>query len=228
MVVWKNEEIAFILTGLTKGSSNLKTGNMVQSWIIRHDMHPAEAVKKGKDDAICGDCPLRGKGGKDRSCYVNYVFGPGAIYKAMDNYSGNTDRLGTRTLRLGSYGDPAFVPMEVLRPLVRKARKHTGYTHQWRECAPEYAEVCMASVENATDKAKANAKGYRTFRIVSGVDKLQKDEVLCPASKEAGYKLSCEECGLCSGLKGGKKKNVAIVGHGSKVSAGKNIKKIVE
>ena len=42
------ERIVAIVTGLT-GSRNTKTGKMVQTYIIRPDMSPLEAVRKGKD-----------------------------------------------------------------------------------------------------------------------------------------------------------------------------------
>ena len=38
----------------TMKSGNTKTGNMVQVWIIRSDMHPVTASKVGADAAICG------------------------------------------------------------------------------------------------------------------------------------------------------------------------------
>jgi hypothetical protein len=43
---------------------------------------------------------------------------------------------------------------------------------------------------------------------------LQPDEVLCPASEEAGKRTTCENCQLCSG-NAIKAKNVAIYAHSS-------------
>jgi hypothetical protein len=42
----------------------------------------------------------------------------------------------------------------------------------------------------------------------------RKYEVLCPASKEAGYKATCETCLLCAGTSV-KAKSIAIPVHGS-------------
>jgi hypothetical protein len=39
-------------------------------------------------------------------------------------------------------------------------------------------------------------------------------EILCPASKEAGYKTSCDKCGLCAGASIAAK-SIAIVAHGN-------------
>lgn len=231
VVLWEDETIAFIATGIKKGSANDKTGAMVQGWILRKDMHPADAVKTGADDAICGNCPLRGKNGKERGCYVNYVFGPAAIYKtlAAKKYTGKESGIRGKVFRFGAYGDPYFVPVEVLERVAGQTKKHTGYTHQWRESdAGPYAKYLMASVENLADKAEANAQGWRAFRVTSDLDTKTADEVICPASEEMGKKTDCATCGLCNGNFNGKKKNVVIMAHGSKVAAGKVAKRIAE
>ena len=58
-----NAPIMLVLTGLSalrgEQSDNGKTGPMVQSYIIRRDMTPIEAVTSGNDQSICGNCPLR-------------------------------------------------------------------------------------------------------------------------------------------------------------------------
>ena len=51
--------IVLLITGLVRPSQNSKTGPMVQSYIIRQDMRPIEAVTSGADAAICGSCPYR-------------------------------------------------------------------------------------------------------------------------------------------------------------------------
>ena len=71
-------------------SSNKKTGDMVQTYIIRSDMDPLKASKYGYDYAICGDCKHRGeadpdgtgKQAKKRSCYVTLFHGPLQVYKS--------------------------------------------------------------------------------------------------------------------------------------------------
>jgi hypothetical protein len=70
----------------------------------------------------------------------------------------------------------------------------------------------MASVESVDAKKQANALGWRTFRIMRQDETLQPDEVLCPASEEAGKRTTCENCQLCSGNTI-KAKNVAIYAH---------------
>ena len=45
---------------VTFNSNNIKTGNVVQTWIIVKDINPIEAVNTGADKLICGDCKHRG------------------------------------------------------------------------------------------------------------------------------------------------------------------------
>ena len=74
--------VIVLLTGIDKPSINTKTGDMIQSYIIRADVAPDIAAKEGLDEAICGSCQLRpmlvklsGKTG-DVPCYVDKVRGP--------------------------------------------------------------------------------------------------------------------------------------------------------
>lgn len=227
VVVWRGpsketgDPIMIVLTGLENPSANRKTGDILQTWIMRSDVSPLEAIKTGGDEAICGDCPMRGKNGKDRGCYVTVLFGPNAVYKtaSIDNYGGELKRMNRFALRLGSYGDPYYIPYEVIEGLAKSVKKHSSYTHAWRknDAAP-YARVSMASVESLADKEKANSQGWRTFRVTSDLTSKTADEVICPASNEAGKKLTCAECGLCNGNWNGKKKNVVIAAHGSKIA----------
>src|SRR4051812_20933218 len=60
--------IVAIANRIEDDSTNGKTGNMVQTWIMRSDMKPTDAVKSGEDSSVCGDCPHRPA--NDGSCYV--------------------------------------------------------------------------------------------------------------------------------------------------------------
>ena len=53
----------------TLKTSNVKTGNMVQTWILRQDLNPVEASKIGADASVCGNCVHRHF--HDGPCYVN-------------------------------------------------------------------------------------------------------------------------------------------------------------
>ena len=60
-------------------SSNRKTGDMVQTYILRADMRPTDAVRIGADVAICGMCPQRPALGG--ACYVVVCQGPTVVFK---------------------------------------------------------------------------------------------------------------------------------------------------
>lgn len=74
----------------TMETDNPKTGDMVQTWIIRADVDPITASRTGADYSICGTCPLRGTPAPEkatgwatgRGCYVNLAFAVSGIYKA--------------------------------------------------------------------------------------------------------------------------------------------------
>ena len=62
-----------IATGLTKKSSNAKTGGMIQIYILHRHESPVDAVKSGADYANCGDCKHRSRTFKKRACFVTSV-----------------------------------------------------------------------------------------------------------------------------------------------------------
>lgn len=209
----------------TMNSANVKTGDMVQVWILRTDMNPVEAVKTGDDSAICGTCVHRGdkENGRKRSCYVNVGQGPNSVWKAFTrgNYpllplSEYSRVFGGRAVRLGAYGDPAVMPRVIVETICRVASRHTGYTHQWR--TNEWIKAfCMASCDTVADYKEATANGWRTFRVSVGMTP-QNGEILCPASEQGGYKTQCAKCGLCNGASEATRKNIYIPVHGSGAS----------
>ena len=75
-----------------------------------------------------------------------------------------------------------------------------------------YLDFLMLSLDPITGSIPAGFENARTFRVIKTVDEVRPGEVLCPASKEAGNKTTCQQCRLCSGLFS-KAKNIAIVIH---------------
>lgn len=232
VILWKGpsrltgDPIVVIATGLKAKSANGKTGTMLQTWIIRSDVHPVEAVHSGADQAICGDCPLRPALAAKHAatCYVNKGFAPAAVYKgylrgiypvANPADVGEACKAKSLPIRLGSYGDPGAVPTAVWEALTGESRKRTGYSHQWRR-RKSLQGLTMASADTLADATRAQSAGWRTFRVIGSVDQLAANEILCPASAEAGRKTHCADCGLCSGSLGSsdKRRNIAIVDHG--------------
>jgi len=210
-------------------SHNSKTGDMVQTYILRADVAPIAAIKTGADASICGDCKHRGHAtgtkAEGRTCYVNVAHAPTVVYKQlhrgayMDADAATVGALCEgRMVRLGTYGDPAAVPAQVWTALVERAEGHTGYTHAWRklDIAAEAAlkPLVMASADSREEADIARLLGWRTFRVRCPDEPLLERESVCPASEEAGRKLHCAECGACNGAGTGRKGSIAIVAHG--------------
>jgi hypothetical protein len=182
---------------------------MVQTWILRSDMAPLEALRSGADASTCGQCPLRPwlataadrtdplpspptngkrkrKPAKRARCYVNVGNAPTSIYKAFARGSYPTAPEGYlasigRPVRLGAYGDPSMVPFDVWTRLLEGVTSYTGYTHQWRE--PWYdarmGTLTMASADTATLASDAWELYHRTFRV-RPVDPSHPDHALRP------------------------------------------------
>jgi hypothetical protein len=114
---------------ITYKSANVKTGDMAQLTILARGADPVTAAKIGLDKANCGACALmKIPGLRERICYVNLAHLPLAIYKAVSRHPVTglakiVKRLGSKALRLGAYGDPAFLPV---RPCKRLQRADVG------------------------------------------------------------------------------------------------------
>jgi hypothetical protein len=217
-----------VIANTFKRSANKKTGQMIQTWILREDIHPNDALKTKDDYSICGACKHRGTYEaetdtmKGQTCYVNIMHGPTSVWRAykrgtyIDYEPHMLKFFEGRQLRLGCYGDPAVVPVSLWAIFCNVAEGFTGYTHQWLTCDPLLKYFCMASVDNISEKQAAQADGWKTFRVRDITDSIiLNDEFVCPASKEAGKLTTCVKCNACKGLSNTKfKKNPVIMVHG--------------
>lgn len=214
--------IVVIATGLKNASQNPKTGDMINTWIIRSDIHPQNAQREGADISICGNCIHRGKFNpvsgrvEDRTCYVpmQNIFSVFHAYKRGTYKHINLQTLSLfeeRHIRIGSYGDPAAVPAYVWRMICKVAKNHTGYTHQWKTCDTEYKNFCMASVESEAEYALANKMGWRTFRVILDEDApLMLREIHCMAQS---HNVQCVKCNFCNGASKNRL-NAVVLAHG--------------
>jgi len=217
--------IVAIATGVAVKSKNAKTGPMVQTWILDATEEPHHAAKSGADASVCGDCKLRPS---DLGvCYVTTFQGPLAIHRAWKRggyQAYNQELLTGQAIRFGAYGDPAAVPFHIWDAIGLQAVLTTGYTHAWRYCDPLHKHYCMASCETEADALEARSRGWRTFRVTEEPgDKALSNEVICPASEEAGQKIRCIDCGVCDGTSRRLKSHIVIHAHGSKA---KNLSKL--
>jgi hypothetical protein len=202
-------------------STNRKTGDMLQTYIMRSDIDPLTANKYGEDYSICGNCALRGtptldptkKQAEDRPCYVVLGQGPTVVWNGLQRgiYPDYTNRQQRRALgrgrmvRIGTYGDGAAVPEHVWTELLYAAEGHTAYTHN--RANPVHF---MVSADTLPQAQAAWSSGFRTFRVVHDTSHLQPNEILCPSSRG----VQCVDCRLCGGTQV-KAKSIAIVVHGN-------------
>jgi hypothetical protein len=203
--------IVVIVNRIDDGSANEKTGALAQTFIIRSDVSPVDALRTGADAGVCGDCPHRPILARETGaapCYVNVGRSVQAVWGAYKR--GRYERaplpvvaeaLRGKKLRLGTYGDPWAAPLRVWRAIMPFVAGHTGYSHQWQN--PRFRPVAwtslvMASADSFEEAQLAHAKGMRTFRVTLGTDK-RAGEITCPASAEGGRKTTCANCLLCAG-----------------------------
>jgi hypothetical protein len=171
-------------------------------------------------DAVCFDCPFRGY----LKCYTHkyeQYAGFCSMFKSLvkefkEKEIPSLDDVWTkvmkmsmdRYIRFGTYGEPSLIPIDMVANMISVSKSHTGYTHQWAK-KPEYHKFFMASTHSIGQANMANKLGYRSFIVT---DEESKDVIQCPASKEMGYRSTCEKCGLCSGMRKGKK-HIKILNH---------------
>lgn len=216
--------IVVIATGFDASSENDKTGDMIQTFIMRSDIEPHTAIKTGDDESVCGDCIHRGIDGKDRTCYVNIGQSVLSVFRAYKRGSykqwpggGATGRM----VRLGTYGDPMAVSVSVWVEFVQGALGWTGYTHQWKRLHigtrlhDLFSQLCMASVDTPDEASLARANGWRYFRVALPSQSMRmQGETLCPASEQAGRVKTCATCRACSGRSRDFSKSIYIPAHG--------------
>jgi hypothetical protein len=194
----------------TLRSSNRKTGDVVQVWIMPRYAKPTDAMRNGRQTLVCGGCKLQPRRGG--GCYVaprqlnsiyrayqrgSYPYLPASDYPAV---------LRGRMVRLGAWGDPAFIPPRIVDLLVRHSKGHTGYTHQWKHRFAEHLRgICMASADSPAEALEAAAAGWGVFLVrpigapVVGIQ--------CPSVRGK----RCANCGLCDG----RAVTVSIEAHGA-------------
>jgi hypothetical protein len=209
---------------VTSKSTNVKTGPMLQAWILLRDVAPFEALKSGQDAAICGGCVRRGLGEAPRTCYVSLFTGPSLIWRAYRagkypvlSLRESEARLAGQQLRVAAYGDPAVVPRALWAQLLPATAGWTGYTHLWALADRSLRRWFMASVDTPEEAVAAQAQGWRTFRAHRPDEPVAPGEVTCPASDEGGHRSTCVRCGLCRGT-GRPAKSIAILEHGQHVA----------
>lgn len=217
LVMFEDENVVAVATGIRIRSTNEKTGKMIQLWILAKKENPSRARKTGVDEAVCGDCKFRLRNGG--GCYVN-MKGPTSVYLAWARgvyptfvESDHAHYFRNRKIRLGAYGDPSVISLSVLDMLSKYATM-TGYTHMWkRDYVRPYQKYLMASADSVEEMSEAQGMGWRTFRVRHPQDSLQPSEIACPASIEEKHRRQCETCMACNGGTP-PRRSISIIAHG--------------
>ena len=178
------------------------------------------------DAKVCLDCPFAvSNGAKLSACYTHKIRQYSGFLSMLRSIKMEWDEIPTlsetnplaitkmcdgRYVRFGTYGEPSFLPIGMVRKMTNVAKSWTGYTHQWRKVDHQFAHYFMASTHTAEEEYTATLIGYRSF-VASPTPISQ--FISCPASKEMGFKSNCSKCGLCSGTMGKGSKSVIILEH---------------
>jgi hypothetical protein len=221
-VIFENSRIVSIATGFREKSANDKTGSMVQVWILVKSHGPIQANKLGLDRQNCGGCSLAGAFNRitgereGRVCYVNLGQAPEGIYNAWRRGAypamDSVEIFRGKSVRLGAYGDPAFLPFPLIKSICDVAKNWTGYTHQWRTPVfSAYKAYLMASADNEAQAHQAHRAGWRTFRLVGTIAERLATEVLCDNERSGAQ---CVDCGKCNG-NGSDALSIVIPAHGT-------------
>jgi hypothetical protein len=210
-------------------SRNFKTGNMIQTWIMRADLSPMAANRSGGDVSICGSCQHRGQAthrargvAKDRSCYVDLAKAPMNIwntwkrgrYPTLTGHQAIAAVGRGRKVRVGAYGDGSAAPAYIVDSLLSEAAGHTAYSHQSGNAGSSYDPArYMVSADSEAAARAAWAMGARTFRVVADYSEMVAGrEIACPSARG----VHCIDCGLCDGTaRHPGAKSIAIEVHGA-------------
>lgn len=186
------------------------------------------------DESCCLDCPMSGnqiakgnglikKNRKPLKCYTHKHYQFMGFLTILRNikiddvpyYSEEVEQKIVNMafgnfIRFGDYGEPSLIPFGLLEKMVIFAKNHTGYTHQsHKQFAQPFSKYLRASSHGQ------KVEGWKSFIVVTTKEQYDAiDAIPCPASKEMGYKSTCEKCGICNGTDGkGKKVDVKIFEH---------------
>jgi hypothetical protein len=185
-------------------SDNAKTGNTPQVWILPK-MDPNLARRTGGDVCVCGGCIFS----RNNGCYVSgrALDAVWRSYQSGRNYSDRRHaqwwykRERPPTTRIGSYGDPVAVPIEVWEWLSSLPGENEilGYTQEWKNPrADGYQKFCMASTKSRKESELAELMGWRYFRVATpGDEGLAERQIVCPHVEDD--QNACKGCQLCTG-----------------------------
>lgn len=219
-----------VIVQVQYGSTNAKTGDGVQIWILPYEWILIGKSAMNNDEASCLDCPHSKR--ESRKCYVRkgnaemglkskvnslhtaFVNGRLNVLPIEELASNEIANIQGKFVRFGAYGEPVLLGEANVIAITNASSSFTGYTHQWRNPSYQWAsKYLMASVETEPLMNVAHRMGWRTFRVMDKTQSpIKGTEISCPASKEMGSVTTCNKCGLCKGTTS-KGKSIAIILH---------------
>ena len=220
-------------------TSNEKTGDMIQTWILPDNgLDPVEALKQNANFGACGNCPLQGWMDPDtgkminRVCYVNVGQAPLGIWRSFQRggypkYDARKHRqwFVGRKVRIGAYGDPAAIPVPLVRWLADVSIAWTGYSHQLFWCDPRRAEALakylMVSCHTRAQSTEATRRGWRFFEAIREDQAPPEDAIECP---HYSHGVQCADCLLCEGTDK-RAKSIYVIAH---AKVGRNLGAVQE
>lgn len=193
--------------------------------------HVKEQIKSAEEfyskaDSNCLDCPMREYG----KCYTHkymQTMGFMSMLRSVvkqypdwdfvpeadkEHFDAIVEMCEGKYVRFGTYGEPVLHGHTLISEICSVASNWTGYTHQWRKYS-HFAEFFMASTHGVAEEMEAAQQGWRSFMAIKNPTMAGDGMVNCPASKEGGFKSSCDKCSLCSGQRGKGSKSVFILEH---------------
>jgi hypothetical protein len=206
-------EAYMVVTSVLEASKNIKTGAMIQTYLISRERLTESSVFGAK----CNECPLV------KECYVqrDKMSVRRALVRLLSGESTSyvhatldevMPLLNGRSVRFGSYGDPTSIPYADLKRISEACVEWTGYTHFWRSVDHRYSALLMASVESTDGELEAWANGWRPFRVILNSDDrvlITENMIECPHYTRG---VQCITCGLCKGTSS-KAKGVYVFEH---------------
>ena len=197
-------------------SLNTKTGNVITIWILPDGENPTQALRDGTNHRVCGTCGLQGS-----ACYVDLSKAPNSVAKSdvRRNYPDLEKRIHAhyfygRVVRFGGYGDPAAIPLDIIKWVAKTCRAFVGYSSQlfWidRRRANALAKFLMCSCHNLAQHEEAERRGWRSYTVIPENGKAPAGSIECPHTKKF---IRCESCLLCCGTSK-KAKSIYVHAHG--------------
>ena len=231
--IYESGDLIHVLQVKPSANSKLGTGRKV---LQTYHFNKAQLDDFTQDSANCLNCPFsfNQNGGKSGGCYTHkgqQLMGLKSMLRRLKRIKNDIKPLNSRKfleffvkaqaadlelVRFGAYGEAILLDAGVkdyLFSLQSETTKVTTYTHAHKEIFDPRFTVSAHSYEEAME-AKEKYDYPMAFIVTpKGVQIDKRLAVVCPASKEAGKRLTCATCGLCAGSLSKSNKPVQIQDH---------------